>query len=82
MLDPTTNEKVELKTLEDDPHKFLGAVVTHLNTPQDHCNFLKKKINQKLENLDKTRVRGEYKLAVYSRYILLSLRYHLTPPTS
>ena len=67
-----------MKTLESDPHKFLGCVMTHQNTPQDHLTFLKTKLSTKLENLEKTKVRPEYKVAVYTRYALPSLRYHLT----
>ena len=42
---------------------------------------LKEKISKKLENLEKSLVRGEFKLAVYTRYLLPSLRYHLTVHT-
>ena len=69
---------MELKTLETDSHKFLGAVMTHHNTAQDRFQFLIDKLTQKLSNLDNSSVRGEYKMAVYTRYILPSLRYHLT----
>ena len=62
--------------MEDDPHKFLGSHITNLNTPADHFNFLKSKLEEKLSNLDQTLVRGEYKVAVYSRYVLPSLQFH------
>lgn len=78
LTDLNTNERVTLKTLETDSHKFLGAVVTHHNTPQDRLKFLVDKLDKKLANLDKSRVRGEYKLAVYTRYVLPAMRYHLT----
>ena len=81
LKDPNTDVNVQLKTLEDDPHKFLGALVTYKNTPQEHFVFLKEKLVKKLENLDVTSVRGEFKVAVYSRYILPALRYHLTVHT-
>ena len=42
---------------------------------------MKTKLTSKLENLNKTVVRPEYKVAVYSRYALPSLRYHLTVHT-
>ena len=70
------SEEVFLKTMEDDPHKFLGATITNMNTPADHFNFLKTKLEEKLTNLDTTLIRGEYKVAVYSRYILPSLQFH------
>ena len=57
-------EKAFLKTMEDDPHKFLGSTITHRNTPADHFAFLKEKLEEKLSNVDKTLVRGEYKMAI------------------
>ena len=48
------------------------------NTPQDHLNFLTDKFTSKLKNIDATKVRGEFKMAVYTRYALPSMRYHLT----
>ena len=55
---PVTNQPTELKTLESDSHKFLGAVMTHLNTPQDHLKFLLDKLTMKLTNLNNSKVRG------------------------
>ena len=69
------SEEVFLKTMEDDPHKFLGATITNMNTPADHFNFLKTKLDEKLSNLGNCLIRGEYKVAVYSRYILPSLQF-------
>ena len=71
-------EKSYLATMEDDPHKFLGSTITHKNSPADHFVFLKGKLDEKLTNLDKTLVRGEYKVAIYTRYILPSLQFHFT----
>ena len=81
LTDPSNGLGVDLKTLETDPHKFLGCIMTHNNTPQDHLNFLKDKLNTKLKNIDETKVRGEFKVAIYTRYALPSLRYHLTVHT-
>ena len=68
-----------MDTMEDDPHKFLGSTITHRNSPADHMAFLKTCLQSKLENLDtKCKVRGEWKVATYSRYILPSLRFHLS----
>ena len=69
-------EKAFLKTMEDDPHKFLGSHISNANSPADHFNFLKEKLEEKLNNLESSLVRGEYKVAVYSRYILPSLQFH------
>ena len=35
-------------------------------------------MEEKLTNLDQVNVRGEYKVATYSRYVLPSLRFHLS----
>ena len=51
------------------------------NTAHDHLAFLKEKFTTKLENLDKTLVRTEFKMAIYTRYALPALRYHLTVHT-
>ena len=67
-----------ISNLEDDPAKFLGSVLTHHNSPADHATFLRDKLEMKLSNLDKAEVKGENKVAVYSRYVLPSLRFHLT----
>ena len=77
LTDPESRKTFQLKTLESDPHKFLGCVLTYHNIPKDHLNFLKSKLTTELEKLDKTVVRPEYKVAGYTRYALPSLRYHL-----
>ena len=65
--------------MEDDPFKFLGSSISYRNTPADHLKFLKEKLTEKMDNLDKKCVvRGEFKVATYSRYILPSLRFHLS----
>ena len=69
---------IPISTMEDDPAKFLGSTVTHRNTPADHFNFLNSKLEKKLSNLDSTEVRGEFKAAVYQRYILPSMRFYLS----
>ena len=65
-------------TLEDDPAKFLGSSLTYRITPADHFSFLRDKMEEKLTNLDQVNVKGEYKVATYSRYVLPSLRFHLS----
>ena len=70
------SDKIFLKTMEDNPHKFLGSTITHRNTAADYFTFLKEKLEEKLTNLGETEVRGEYKIAVYSKYILPLLQFH------
>ena len=75
----TNNHKlVQLKTLEDDPFKFLGSTITYKNTAADRFDLLENMLKKKLSNLDNCSVRGEYKVAIYSRYLLPSLRFHLS----
>ena len=40
--------------------------------------FLHEKLETKLKNIDASKLRGEYKLNIYSRYALISMRYHLS----
>ena len=42
---------------------------------------MKTKLTEKLTNIDKAKCRGEFKLAVYERYALPSMRYHLSVHT-
>ena len=67
-----------IPTLEEEPHKFLGSLITFNNTATDIYNYLESKIKSGLENIDKSLIRNEFKLKVYSDYYLPSLRFHLT----
>ena len=73
-----TNQEVYITTVHDNPHKFLGATVTYTNTPKEYYDQFHKILSEKLNNIDKSRVRGEHKLAIYERYALPSMRYHLS----
>ena len=53
-----------------------AAKVKALSEIDERETNLKTKLEEKLENLDKSRVRGEFKVAVYSRYVLPSLQFH------
>ena len=65
-------------TLFESEHKFLGSLVTAKNTDLDVFNYIKDKLTLGLHNIDKSLVRNEYKLRIYSKYFLPSLRFHLT----
>ena len=73
---PNNPSEIVLKSLQDDPHKFLGSHLTFKNSAADHFEFLYDKFETKMKNLDSASVRGEYKVATYDRYLLPSLRYH------
>ena len=59
---------IQLKSLEEEPLKLLGSKITFKNTAGDHFEILEELLTKKLSNLDKCSVRGEYKVAIYSRY--------------
>ena len=61
-----------------EPHKFPGQTATFKNIAKDHSEFLYKILERKLENLNGVDVRSEYKIATYDRYLLPSMRYHLS----
>ena len=78
LKNPDNDDLIHLKTLEDDPFKFLGCTITFRNTAADNFKVLNDMLNGKLENLNNCLVRGEYKVAIYSRYLLPSLRFHMS----
>ena len=78
LKDPNSDNLINLKTLEDDPFKFFGSTITFRNTAAENYDILNDMLTKKLENLDKCLIRGEYKVAIYSRYLLPSLRFHMS----
>ena len=68
----------EVPTVEDESHKFLGSLITFRNKSSDIFEYLSTKISTALENINSSVIRPEYKIQVYMRYFLPSLRYHLT----
>ena len=57
----------------DDQFKFLGSLISTHNT-----DYLKEIFDKGLRNLDASLARPEYKLQIYVKYLLPSMRYHLT----
>lgn len=79
LSDPTNSTlKTHIKTMHDDPHKFLGSLITYHNTAKDYFEHFYDILKKKLENINNSEVRGEYKLSIYERYALPSMRYHLS----
>ena len=78
LTDPLTGQKCVIEPLQNSPHKILGSLITFYNKSSDYFEHLLSQLNEKLENINKASVRGEYKLAIYSRYALPSLRFHLS----
>ena len=62
----------------DKPLKFLGSVISGNNSPSAMFAEIFSKLENKLTNIDKSTLRGEYKLNIYTRYALPSMRYFLS----
>ena len=71
-------EKVSIASVCDKPLKFLGSQITALNKPSEMFQFLYDKLENKMKNIDDSKLRGEFKLNIYCRYALPSLRYHFS----
>jgi hypothetical protein len=79
LTDPKDNElKEHIETTHEKPHKFLGSMITKMNTSSDFFKHFKNILDEKLNNIDASKVRGEYKLSIYERYALPSMRFHLS----
>ena len=57
-------EKQPIELIKNKPKKLLGSIVTALNKPQDMFDFLFEKLNKKLQNIDNSTLRGEYKMKI------------------
>ena len=69
---------MNIASVVDKPLKFLGSEVTSENTQSAMFALINKKLNEKLENIDKSSLRGEYKLNIYTRFALPSMRYYFS----
>ena len=78
LTDPSDiNSKVHIETVHERPHKFLGSTITKMNYPNDFFKYFKEVIEEKVKNIDNSKIRGEHKLSIYERYTLPSMRFHL-----
>ena len=68
----------QISSVGNEVHKYLGAVITKNLTSSDIHEYLSSKLEKSLKNIDSSLIRNEYKLKVYSRYLLSSLRFDLT----
>jgi hypothetical protein len=78
LKDKETGDNIVIASVIDKPMKFLGSEVTENNTLSAMFAFLYSKLKQKLENIDKSTLRGEHKSAIYSRYALPSIRFYFS----
>ena len=67
-----------IPSVANEEQKFLGRVLFYNGKAEECFNLLKGVIKQKLDNLDSTKIRSEFKLEIYKIYILPSIRFLLT----
>ena len=64
--------------VKEDPQKFLGSTITHSCSQKDTWDLISNKFESGLNNIDSCPVRNEFKVAIYERYFLPSMRFGLT----
>ena len=67
-----------IPTIFHEEQKFLGKMLFPLGKSKDTFSFLKSELLTKLENIEKSAIRNEYKLWIYKHYFLPSIRFLLT----
>ena len=65
-------------SISEEEQKFLGRVIFYSGKSSDTFEYLREVLSTKLANIDKCLVRNEYKLWIYSKYFLPSIRFLLT----
>jgi len=70
------NERIQ--TLESNNHKFLGSTITFKGRQKDIYNTVKSHFQTRLERIDQSLIRGEYKCKIYKNYLLSASRFLLT----
>ena len=65
-------------SIAEEEQKFLGRVLFFDGKSEQCHDLLKNKIKEKMDNIDKTAVRSEFKMEIYKIYILPSIRFLLT----
>ena len=64
--------------IADEEQKFLGRVIFFSGKSSECFDLLKENLLRRLENLENTAIRPEFKLEIYQIYILPSIRFLLT----
>ena len=77
VLHNKVEQPMVIASVVDEPMKFLGSEIRRVNTPKEMAALIYEKLKTKLENIDRSTLRGEYKVNIYSRYALPSMRYYL-----
>ena len=69
---------VTLKSLKDNPEKFLGSNITFEGKSKNIHELVQVKLRSMTENITTCSIRDEFKLKVYTQYAMPSVRYMLT----
>ena len=77
-LHTTSGEALQILSVIEKPMKFLGSELAENNSPNAMFVKIFTKLENKLENINKSTLRGEYKANIYARYALPSMRYYLS----
>ena len=67
-----------LSILHDRYHKFLGGYYTFQFSASSVAAVIKERVSDQLRNLDSTLIRNEYKVRIYSEYLLGACRFVLS----
>ena len=70
-----------IRSIKDKPHKFLGSQICYSGKTAEVFDHVHAEILLKLKRIDELLIRPEYKAAIYSRYLLNSIRFLLTVHT-
>ena len=68
----------EINSIVDSPEKFLGSRITYSGSQREINSYIFDGIKESLENIDRSKIRDEYKLHVYNNYLLPAIRFKLT----
>ena len=64
--------------VKEDPQRFLGALITHSGNQKEIYDMIHSKFESSIANIESAPIRNEFKVAIYSRYCLPSMRFCLT----
>ena len=68
-------EENVIPSIAEEEQTFLGRLLFFSGKSEECFEHLKTVIKEKIENLDKTLIRPEFKMEIYKMYILPSLRF-------
>ncbi len=68
----------KIDSISTSPEKFLGSQITFSGKQCDIFDFIKQNIVDILTNIDNTLIREEYKMNIYTKYVIPALRFKLS----